>query len=234
MYRNFTEFNKGYNWVSDYYHDFTSSITWMGPPDVRRAWDIYKQAHNQQLGLLVMGRTTIDKRIGNRAAMPADFGNAFDALDHANLGLITHSDEAAQASRLGKSTKTTGGMVMHFFDEINSAWRNNKSGYHFLYNDAWLLGGAHGLCEFHMLSPRWLSNLWDTQYGRLTATGREALFLKSAGYEVERVGAAGTNDVFVCRNVEKAKKSSFQSLAAALRSKSIEFQAKKLSIDLTR
>ena len=111
----------------------------------------------------------------------------------------------------------TKGMIMHFYNSLHR-------GYHFLYNDAWLLGGAHGRCEFNLASPRWKRNIWDQRGQRLTATGREAVFLDSCGYCVERAGnavrltdpASGRTynhflEVFTPGSVQSTSNASFQS-----------------------
>lgn len=217
MYRNIKEFWADYRSVSNYYKEFTRNIQWMGEPDVNRAYNIYLQARQQRYGTLVMGRTCVDEA----GRTPAQFGNAITTQEHQALGVITHNDEApavlAGQAGITNMNVATGGMIMHFYNNINSAWRNNLSGYHFLYNDAWLLGGAHGLCDFNLASPRRKSNLWDVPGSRLTATGREVVFLDSCGYRIAKTGHDGY-EVYTSKNDANAKSARFQTLVAAMRS----------------
>ena len=217
MYSNYRQFWADFRSVSNYYDTFTANISWMGPPSPERAWDIYTQAKGQQYGILVMGRTCVDEA----GRTPKQFGHAISVSDHQALGVITHSDEASaviagQAGFDGMH-QATGGMIMHYYNDIKSKWRNGKAGYHFLYNDAWLLGGAHACHDFNLASPRWKSNLWDTRSNRMTATGREVVFLDSCGYRIVKTGFDKL-EVFTSKNDVNAKASSFQSLVAAMNS----------------
>ena len=49
-----------------------------------------------------------------------------------------------------------------------------------LANDAWLLGGIHAQTEFHFASPLRWENLWDSEFDRLTVTGREVVGIVDA------------------------------------------------------
>lgn len=214
MYNTFGQFLEGYHEVSDYYHDFTNHISWMGPPIPERAWDTYVQARRQRYGVLVMGRTCVDEA----GRTPQQFGNAITTLEHQGLGVITHSDESKLVmsghAGIANMKVARGGMILHYYANINSAWRNGKAGYHFLYNDAWLLGGAHACHDFNLASPRWKSNLWVSSSGRLTATGREIVFLDSCGYRIQKI--AGKLEVFTSKNDKLATSSSFYNLVLTL------------------
>ena len=222
MYDSYIHFFQAYQPVRRYYENLTRNIAWLGEPVLQRAWDIYQQAREQPLKVLVMGRTCVDEP----GRQPQQFGNAITAADHQGLGVITDSADtrAIMNGRAGIANMqvATKGMIMHFYNSLHR-------GYHFLYNDAWLLGGAHGRCEFNLASPRWRRNIWDQRGRRLTATGREAVFLDSCGYQVIPVGNAVTlNDpvsggaythravVLVPANPQNAANASFQSLVNAI------------------
>ena len=217
MYANYREFWADYRAIANYYEEFTRTINWMGPPSIERAWDIYSQARNQQYSILVMGRTCVDEN----GRTPDQFGNAITIDDHKALGVITHRDEAPGVRNgqtgYGNINVATGGMIMHYYNALDSAWRNGKAGYHFLYNDAWLLGGAHGRHDFNLASPRWKKNIWDSRGQRLTATGREVVFLDSCGYRVRKVGHGGL-EVYTSTDRQAAQNSRFQTLVGAMRS----------------
>ena len=196
MYTNYNQFWADYRTVRRYYEEFTENIGWLAAPDPERAWGIYQQARDVEYGILVMGRTCVDEA----GRTPDQFGNAITEQEHQALGVITHQDEQAAvlAGRgIAGVVRAVGGMVMHYYGGINSAWRGGLSGYHFLYNDAWLLGGAHAKADFNLASPRREMNLWvGGDNGRLTATGREVVFLNDHGYRVVNAGAG--LETFTC------------------------------------
>jgi hypothetical protein len=217
MYTQYSQFWADYRSVSDYYETFSRNIGWMAAPDPRRAWGIYRQALTVEYGILVMGRTCVDEA----GRTPDQFGNAITEAEHRALGVITHGDEAGMvlAGRgISGVSKATGGMIMHYYGGLTgeAKWRGGKSGYHFLYNDAWLLGGAHGHHDFNLASPRWELNIWDSRSSRLTATGRELVYLVSAGYRIAKVGSGGL-EVMTCANDTTADGTSLNSLVGALR-----------------
>ena len=72
-----------------------------------------------------------------------------------------------------------------------------------LANDAWLLGGIHAQTEFHFASPLRWENLWDSDFDRLTVTGREVVGIVASGYEIARP-IAGMEAIAQCVNPEKA------------------------------
>ena len=217
MYQNYRTFWADYRIVSNYYEEFSRNINWMAPLDPVRAYGIYQQARAVHYGTMVMGRTTVDEA----GRTPAMFGNAFTEADHAGLGVITHADEATHAAVGRITTVANQGMVMHYYAGVNSAWRGGRSGYHFLYNDAWLLGGAHGCAEFNLASPRWKINLWDDGRKGLTATGREAVFLDAHGYRIMRTGRQtdwrNTYESFVSVDEDRSRAATFHSLVEAIR-----------------
>lgn len=218
MYNSYASFWADYRVVANYYLEFSRNINWMAAPDPKRAYGIYQQARNVQYGTMVMGRTTVDEH----GRTPAMFGNALTEADHAGLGVITHADEAMHAAVGRITTVATGGMVMHYYAGVNSAWRGGRSGYHFLYNDAWLLGGAHGGAQFNLASPRWQINLWDSGRQGLTATGREAVFLDAHGYRISKTGHQtnwqNTYESFVSVDQGKSEGATFHSLVESIRS----------------
>lgn len=216
MYDGYRAFWADYRSVANYYEEYNRILNWVAPIDVRRAWNIYTQARNAAYGTLVMGRTTVDEP----GRTPQMFGNAITMGDHQGLGVITHGDEVPHLG--GKNVPMLqGGMIMHYYGNVNTPWRGTRSGYHFLYNDAWLLGGAHRGAEFNLASPRWRINLWDDHRAGLTATGRETVFLDAHGYEVISTGArrdrGTTYESFVSMYPARARAATFQSLVASLR-----------------
>jgi hypothetical protein len=72
-----------------------------------------------------------------------------------------------------------------------------------LANDAWLLGGIHAQTEFHFASPLRWENLWDSEFDRLTVTGREVVGIVASGYAIDRP-FAGMEAIAQCVNQEKA------------------------------
>lgn len=222
MFNNYNQFWASYRSVSNYYKTFNRILNWVAPIDIQKGWDIYRQARNQTLGVLVMGRTCVDEPLRHAN----QFGNAITEDEHVGLGVITHGTEAIAArtgAGFGPIPVTRGGMVMHYYNNISNspagAWRgidaqgNRRSGYHFFYNDAWLLGGAHALCDFNLASPRWIMNIWDSTGRRLTATGREIVFLDACGYRIQKVGDL---EVLTSKNDKSAQSANFQSLVASV------------------
>ena len=218
MYDYYGEFLKDYNQVKGYYEAFSRNIGWMKPPDAHSAWKIYLQAKAQYNKLMVMGRTCV----GETGREPAMFGNAITWAEHSNFGVITHNDEQEYVlngsvgiyeqngiirnhTTLHPIHVANSGSILHFYTP-NNAFR----GYHFLYNDAWLLGGAHGQCEFSLASPRRRDNIWDGNFNRLTATGREVAFLMGCGaYQARRYG---DHEAFVVIDKFRARTTSFPGL----------------------
>jgi hypothetical protein len=213
----YDQFLTDYKTVQDYYEAFSRNIDWMAAPDPQRAWGLYQQAKGLEVGVVVIGRTCVDEK----GRKPKQFGNAFTVADHRNLGVITHADEEDMVS-MGKAITNvsipTGGLVMHFYGGVNSEWRGGKSGYHFLYNDAWLLGAAHKHCNFNLVSPRWEKNIWDDS-GYLTCTGREIVFLSNHGYQLGKAGGTGIGgESYWCSDERKADGATLVSLGKAIRS----------------
>ena len=225
MFRNQAAFDIAYLRARRYYEGLSRNpnLQWLAPIDLARGWDIYQQARDAAAGILVMGRTTVDEP----GRTPDQFGNAITIDDHQGLGIITHRSEAAEVANAAWAPEvTTGGMVMHFYGGTNppvnwgagAGWRQGRSGYHFLYNDCWLLGGAHALHDFNLASPRRWSNIWALARADLTATGRELAFLDRHGYHFVKHYQAGT-EVATCRvqHRHRARNADFVSLLGALR-----------------
>ncbi len=227
MFNNQAELTAGYQEARLYYERLSARIDWLAPIDMARGWDIYHQAFRASYNILVMGRTTVDEP----TRTPHQFGNAITIEDHEALGVITHGSEAAMVhlhqQGAGHLTRTTGGMIMHFYAELThlgnlvgpgAQWRRGRSGYHFFYNDCWLLGGAHAHHDFNLASPRRLTNVWDQRGNRLTATGRELAFLYGHGYSFANIPNRnlGILEVATCKRPRMALGASFGSLVRSI------------------
>ena len=86
-----------------------------------------------------------------------------------------------------------------------------------LANDAWLLGGIHAQTEFHFASPLRWENLWDSDFDRLTVTGREVVGIVASGYEIDRP-IAGMEAIAQCVIPEKAATLSLINYKEAIKS----------------
>lgn len=73
-----------------------------------------------------------------------------------------------------------------------------------LANDAWLLGGLHGLTEFHFASRIIMSNVWDETRKRMTVMGRELIGITSFGYRIFRP-YPNLEHVAICEEQDKYK-----------------------------
>lgn len=106
-------------------------------------------------------------------------------------------------------------------------WRNGRSGWHFFYNDCWLLGAAHALHDLNLASPRRRTNLWAA-WG-LTAMGREVAFLADHGYHFVKVGHQGL-EVATCPRSQRrtARGATFASLVAAMQARTQQAQVMTL------
>jgi hypothetical protein len=174
VYGTFESFKADYLQVADRYEALTRALHWLGPPDPKAAYELYKNATKPSMGLLVMGRTNIGRK--EKLA-----GHAIDEIELFNFGATNDGSSLDPRTASGSGaldepspTRATLGAVLHY-----------PTGWHFLMNDSWILGGVHGRVEFHLASPRVAQNLFDQ--GNLTVTGRELTGLRAFGYRVTKM-----------------------------------------------
>jgi hypothetical protein len=170
--------------VADRYEALSRELPWLGAPDPTIAFQLYQNAIRPSLNLLVVGRTNIG-RSGKLA------GHAIDEIELTNFGATNDGSSPDPRTVNGSGamsepspTRATRGGVLHY-----------PTGWHFLMNDSWILGGVHGGVEFHLASPRVTQNIFAD--GMLTVTGRELTGLRAFGYAITKM-VNGTEIAFCC------------------------------------
>ena len=198
------EFNQAVLAVADKYQALERTFSWLKSFDVTKAFALYTNAARSRFNFLVCGRTRINQD-RNRVE-----GSSIEEVDLFNLGATHHSpvNQDVRASYSGT------GSVLHY-----------RSGWHFLLNDAWLLGGVHSESEFHLASPRHRNNIVDPKGNVLTVTGRELTGLNEFGYKFQKVGYMN-QQIAVCAVSSKARTADFSLYWAA-----IERQGNGSSVD---
>ncbi|TVP60607.1 MAG: hypothetical protein EA351_00440 [Gemmatimonadales bacterium] len=203
MYRSYSEFRAAYDDVAERYEELSSKMDWLAQPDPERAFALYRNAASPSVGFLLSGRTNIT-RLDDPVEGPAIDPDALFNFGATNDGMVPFAEGKSprdiyerangdfrprQRNPLPHTEDRTGG-VLHY-----------DRGWHFLYNDAWVLGGIHGRIEFILASPRTRKNIYDEESGHLTITGRELLGLHFFGYEFREVFGQG---LAVCARREVA------------------------------
>src|ERR1700752_1214250 len=174
MYSDLKAYLADYSGVKLRYETLSRSLSWLGPPNPEGAFKLYQNAIHPALGLLVMGRTNVDRKTKL-------VGHAIDVIELSNFGATNDGSSPDDRTRGGSGAlnqpspnRGTMGSVLHY-----------PQGWHFLMNDSWLLGGVHGHVEFHLASPRVEQNLFAD--GNLTVTGRELTGLRAFGYGIKKM-----------------------------------------------
>jgi hypothetical protein len=189
MYQTLVSYMVDYVPVASRYEGLSRKVSWLGSPDPKAAFGLYKNATRPALGYLVMGRTNI----GRSNKLP---GHAIDEIELSNFGATNDGSSPDPRTVSGSgalnepsATRATQGAVLHY-----------PAGWHFLTNDSWILGGVHGKVEFHLASPRVAQNIFAD--GMLTVTGRELTGLRAFGYGITKM-SNGT-EIAHCVNSKRA------------------------------
>lgn len=182
---------------------------WCTEVDPDTAYEIYQRSLHPSLKIAVMGRTVVDRP----ELKITDFGSAIDIDMHHNFGVNSHNSELATANASISGPHI--GSILGFYNATKSGMRSGqiRNGWHFAYNDSWILGGIHGKVEFHLASPRRKDNVINPIYG-LTVTGRELVGLKTFGYIIRKNAYLG--EVGYISNWEKAYKANYSDYITAI------------------
>ncbi|PVZ67730.1 hypothetical protein [Pelagibaculum spongiae] len=181
-------FNKELNIVSDKYKNLENKFSWLEKYNEEDAYQLYKNASRSKLGFLVCGRTRIN------TSRDRFRGSSIEEIELSNLGTTNHSCEI----RDPRASFSGCGSVLHY----NTSW-------HFLLNDAWLLGGIHAQIQFHLASPRHRDNIINPSGSFLTVTGRELIGLVAFGYRF--VKSKNTEqEIAVPFDIKKARNANFE------------------------
>ena len=86
-------------------------------------------------------------------------------------------------------------------------------GWNYAVNDAWVLGGVHGMLPVYCASALTKDNMISARRNALTITGREVLGLLTFGYKM--VSHAKLGMAFQCEDWRAAKAASFEQYDAA-------------------
>jgi len=171
--------------------------TWGG--EIDHAWLLYSNARSNDLGMLILGGEELrsDKDLlanfGTTAAAPAQ----------------NESQDTTFKPGVRPSAKNKTGSVL-------------KEKYWWpMMNDAWVLGGIHGLSEFHLAtaSPDSVTNaeLWEGKLRRARVLGREMIGLSAFGYKRAKNNfEALTGVVYVAASEDKAKAATFTQYLRAI------------------
>jgi len=202
------EFKRQFERALPYYAALGRTLTWLSTPDTDHAWGIYKRASRPSLGFNVMGRTVVDRMNKDGSRMqPSVFGNAIDLAEHKNFHMNSTSDNRNDFAGMGYEPGMIGSILCFY----NGRTEGNV-GWHFAYNDAWIIGGVHGGVEFQLASPRTRDNIWPSTESNMSVTARELIGLRISGYNIYKTFY---NEVARCKNPATASRTSFMSYIAA-------------------
>lgn len=166
--------------------------------EVGGAWRLYSNARANALGMLLLGGADLRDdddllaNMGTTAAVPAQNGRG-----------------ATTFARRASASNTTGSVLKERY------WWPMK-------NDAWVIGGLHGLAEFHLAAPSIDAisdeELWDAHAGRPRVLGRELIGLFNFGYiRISHAHEASLGLVFAPDNTAHAQGADFATYLDRLR-----------------
>jgi hypothetical protein len=139
--------------------------------EIDKAWKLYTNARNNDLSMLILG----GKDIRSDTDLLANLGTTANAPVTNPSGQFavppTRSGPRGPWVQPPSASNRTGSVL-------------NDKGWWPLQNDAWVLGGVHGLSQFHMASPGMPPDdeLWDASKGYARVLGRELIGLFAFGY----------------------------------------------------
>jgi hypothetical protein len=196
--------------AAPYYRSMERKLNWLAPFDIDKAWGIYLRARRPSLGFAIIGRTVVD-RVGPEGPVPPSaFGNAIDFVEHYNFGVNSEDAELADFTGFAFQPGHVGS-ICHFYKGAKSP---GSCGWHFAYNDSWILGGVHSRLQFQIASPRRHANVWDDGNKEMGVTGRELCGLQTFGY---RIVKTVYNEIAVCSNPTAANNATFGGYIEAIR-----------------
>ena len=173
-YRSFSEYNSSVRSIDLYNKvlrptgiDSTLADTIMSGL-IANAWESMQNAVSAPMGMLMLGRVTMQPAEGN-----------IDQLLDENIGM-TLADSTSEKRVLDMYMHANFGTATEF-QKGSILWLNNWT---ILANDSFILGGIQANLPFYLVSDRSKENIWDFKANRLTVTGREIIALLIAGYSI--------------------------------------------------
>lgn len=152
--------------------------------EIRDAWQMYENARTSNLSELLLGdvklRTQIDvlQNFGTTSGTETSMerGTLVDAGRKIRAGKVRHLVD----NRLPPKHRPADGVAhIRRGSVLNDGW------WWPFKNDAWVLGGIHGLKRFHLTLAEVPDDLiWDKGAGRPRVLGRELLGLAAFGYSL--------------------------------------------------
>ena len=153
--------------------------------EISDAWEMYQNARQSTLSELLLG----DVKLRSQIEVLKNFGTTSGTettmerktlKDSGNKPIFPNDVKSSQQIRLGKGyTKELGVAHIRRGSVLNDGW------WWTLKNDAWVLGGVHGLKRFHLTMGSVPDDLiWDSKAGRPRVLGRELVGLAAAGYSL--------------------------------------------------
>lgn len=152
--------------------------------EINDAWAMYLNARNSNLSELLLGdlklRSQIEvlKNFGTTSGTETTMerGTLFNGKKKVNTGQVITSVK----KRRGKGYRGSDGIAhIRCGSVLNDGW------WWPFKNDAWVMGGIHGLKRFHLTMASAPDDLvWDQPNGRPRVLGRELLGLAAFGYSL--------------------------------------------------
>ena len=159
----------------------------MGSQDVeiKDAWQMYKNARDCNLPELLLG----DLKLRSQIEVLKNFGTTSGTestmerktlVDDKGATVYPSIVNADVMTRVGKAYKSGDGIAhIRRGSVLNDGW------WWPFKNDAWVIGGIHGLKRFHLTMAKAPDDLlWDTKDKRPRVLGRELLGLGAFGYKL--------------------------------------------------
>ncbi len=153
--------------------------------EIGDAWEMYQNARNSSLSELLLG----DVKLRSQLEVLKNFGTTSGSettmerktlLDDKKQKIYPSQVNASVMGQLGKAyTKQDGIAHIRRGSVLNDGW------WWPFKNDAWVIGGVHGLKRFHLTMADVPDELlWDGKDGRPRVLGRELLGLAAFGYSL--------------------------------------------------
>jgi hypothetical protein len=153
--------------------------------EIEDAWEMYNNARNSKLSELLLG----DLKLRSQVEVLKNFGTTSGTVstmerktlfDDAKRPIFPVAVNEAVREQLGSTYRKNDGIAhMRLGSVLNDGyWWPFK-------NDAWVLGGIHGLKRFHLAMASAPDDLiWDGSAKRPRVLGRELLGLAAFGYSL--------------------------------------------------
>lgn len=153
--------------------------------EIKDAWAMYQNARDSTLSELLLG----DLKLRSQIEVLKNFGTTSGTestmerktlIDDKKKQIFPSQVNASVMTRVGKAYRAADGIAhIRRGSVLNDGW------WWPFKNDAWVIGGIHGLKRFHLAMASAPDDLiWDTADRRPRVLGRELLGLAAFGYSL--------------------------------------------------